>query len=52
MNSVWIWGYDWEAPWGGAKAYLTREAAEASVRDDHDGELPDHIWVREFEVVA
>jgi len=51
VNSVWIWGYSYEPP-ASSKAYLTREAAEASVRDDHDGELPEYIWIEEFEVVA
>ena len=51
VNSVWIWGYDYEVP-PTQKAYKTREACEEAVRDDQDGELPEYIWIREFEVVA
>ena len=33
-------------------AYSSREAAEASVREDHEGEIPDYYAIQELKVVA
>jgi len=51
MTSVWVVEIDYEGLLYRC-AYATREAAEAAVREDYDGEVPNYISVNELEVVA